>query len=97
MQTSRQLAQRTVEQVHQAEGALERISHEVRAINDMNSQIASAAEEQSAVADEVNRNISRIHGATLETAAGSEQVTAASEELAGVADRLQQQVGVFRL
>lgn len=97
MQTSRGLAQRTVEQVRQAEGALARISQEVSAINDMNTQIASAAEEQSAVAEEVNRNITRIHGATLETASGSDQVAGASKELAGLADRLQQQVSVFRL
>jgi methyl-accepting chemotaxis protein len=97
MQTSRQLAQHTVEQVRQAEGALARISHEVSAINDMNTQIASAAEEQSAVAEEVNRNITRIHNATQETASGSDQVAGASTELAGLADRLQQQVSVFRL
>ena len=81
MRNSRQLAQQTVEQTGQAETALNKIRSEVTAINDMNAQIASASEEQSAVAEEVNQNINRIHNATLETSAGSEQVAASSREL----------------
>ncbi|MEB2325531.1 MAG: methyl-accepting chemotaxis protein [Pseudomonas sp.] len=54
MQSSRQLAQQTVEQTLQAESALAKIRQEVGSINEMNAQIATAAEEQSAVAEEVN-------------------------------------------
>ncbi|SNC62168.1 Methyl-accepting chemotaxis protein (MCP) signalling domain-containing protein [Marinobacter sp. es.048] len=66
------------------------------AINDMNAQIASASEEQSSVAEEVNRNISRIHDATVETSAGSEQVAGASRDLAVLAGQLRSLVSVFR-
>ncbi|MFW5824158.1 MAG: methyl-accepting chemotaxis protein [Marinobacter sp.] len=96
METSRELARETVAQTGMAQEALGRIRHEVGAINDMNAQIASAAEEQSSVAEEVNRNISRIHDATVETAAGSEQVAASSRELDTLADQLKGEVAFFR-
>jgi len=66
-------------------------------INDMNAQIASAAEEQSSVAEEVNRNIARIHDATIETSAGSDQVAGSSRDLAVLAGQLSSRVSVFRL
>lgn len=97
MRNSRQLAQQTVEQTGQAETALNKIRSEVTAINDMNAQIASASEEQSAVAEEVNQNINRIHNATLETSAGSEQVAASSRELTVLANRLTDKVSFFKL
>ncbi|WP_339082935.1 methyl-accepting chemotaxis protein [Pseudomonas sp. TMP9] len=97
MCNSRQLAQQTVEQTGQAEHALNKIRSEVTAINEMNAQIASAAEEQSAVAEEVNQNINRIHDATLETSAGSEQVAASSRKLATLANRLTDKVSFFKL
>ena len=97
MRSSRQLAQQTVEQTGQAEEALNKIRCEVTAINDMNAQIASASEEQSAVAEEVNQNINRIHSATLETSAGSEQVAVSSRELATLANRLTDKVSFFKL
>ena len=97
METSRELAQKTVEQILLAEGALKQISHEVGAINDMNAQIASASEEQSAVAEEVNQNINRIHDATVETSAGSNQVASSSKVLAKLADQLKERVSFFSL
>jgi methyl-accepting chemotaxis protein len=97
MLESRELAQKTVEQTVLAEQALSKISDEVTAINDMNTQIASASEQQSAVAEEVNQNISRIHNATLETSAGSEQVAASSQELATLANRLTDKVSFFKV
>jgi methyl-accepting chemotaxis protein len=97
MEASRDLARTTVEKTRSAEQALLQIRQEVGEINDMNTQIASAAEEQSSVAEEVNRNISRIHDSTVETAAGSEQVAGASRNLATLAEQLSGRVSVFRL
>jgi methyl-accepting chemotaxis protein len=97
MESSRELAGATVEKTTEAEAALVRIREEVGAINDMNAQIASASEEQSSVAEEVNRNISRIHDATVETSAGSDQVAGASRDLAVLAGQLRSRVSVFRL
>ena len=96
MQTSSEMARKTVAQTAETEQALGRIRQEVRAIMDMNAQIASAAQQQSLVADDVNQNISRIHASTLETTAGSTQVSAASEELSALARRLIERVSFFK-
>lgn len=97
MEASRERARQTVTQTGHAQEALARIRREVGAINDMNAQIASAAEQQSAVAEEVNQNISRIHDATVETAAGSEQVKISSQEMASLAESLNGEVAFFRV
>src|SRR5699024_2663108 len=46
--------------VEKASQSLHVIAAEVTTINDMNTQVATAAEEQSAVAEEINRNITTI-------------------------------------
>ncbi|WP_404364202.1 methyl-accepting chemotaxis protein [Marinobacter sp.] len=97
MEASRDLARKTVAQTSEAEQALASIGNEVGSINDMNAQIASASEQQSAVAEEVNRNITRIHDATIETSAGSEQVARSSRELSDLADQLSSRVSFFRI
>jgi len=97
MESSRELAGSTVEKTRAAEDSLGVIRREVGAINDMNAQIASASEEQSSVAEEVNRNISRIHDGTVQTSAGSEQVAGASRDLAVLANQLRSRVSVFRI
>ncbi len=78
MYSSQTLAQDNAGQIHQAVQALSKISEAVTVISDMNMQIASAAEEQSAVAEEVNRNVSTIRGVTetlTEQAAESAQIS----------------------
>ncbi len=96
MQSSRQLAQQTVEQTLQAEHALARIGQEVGSINEMNAQIATAAEEQSAVAEEVNQSVTRIHDSTVTSSAASNQVAASSQDLTSLAQDLNRKVGYFR-
>lgn len=97
MKTSSQLAQKTVTQTSAAETALAKIHSEVSAINDMNAQIAAASGQQSLVAAEVNKNISRIRDATVETSAGSDQVAASSRELSALAGKLTEKVSFFTL
>ncbi|MEE4222825.1 methyl-accepting chemotaxis protein [Pseudomonas viridiflava] len=87
----------TVSQTRDAQSALTRISQEVGAINSMNAQIASAAVQQSAVAEDVAINITRIHDSTVKSASGSLQVASASRELEQLADRLAQKVAIFRV
>ncbi|RMP68996.1 hypothetical protein ALQ18_04391 [Pseudomonas marginalis pv. marginalis] len=96
MRDSCELASSTVAQTRKAQGALSKISQEVGAINHMNAQIASAAIQQKAVAEDVAHNITRIHGSTVKSATGSKEVATASNELAQLADRLAQKVAFFR-
>jgi methyl-accepting chemotaxis protein len=63
----------------------------------MATQIASATEEQSAVAEEINRNIINISDGVELAAEGIEQTTGASEQLARLADDLQTVVTRFKL
>ncbi|MGW8462609.1 methyl-accepting chemotaxis protein [Pseudomonas sp. CLCA07] len=64
MHSSQTQAHSNAGQIQQAVQALGKISDAVTVISDMNLQIASAAEQQSAVAEEVNRNVSAIRTVT---------------------------------
>ena len=97
MEQSRDQTQTGVEQTARAGDALGTIADEVERINDMNTQIASAAEEQSAVAEEINRNVVSISQLADESAQGAEQTTRTSEELAKLATDLQQMVARFKV
>ena len=81
MHSSHGKAQENAGQIHQAVQALDKISEAVTVISDMNLQIASAAEQQSAVAEEVNRNVSAIRGVT-------ETLTGQAAESAQVSSQL---------
>ncbi|WP_296185468.1 methyl-accepting chemotaxis protein [Pseudomonas sp. UBA1879] len=97
MRESREMAQRTVEQTQEAQTALVKIRHEVGALNDMNAQIASAAAQQGAVAEDVSHNINRIHDSAREAAVGSSQVALSSRELSQLADQLTERVSFFKV
>ncbi|MDX1269027.1 MAG: methyl-accepting chemotaxis protein, partial [Oceanisphaera sp.] len=65
--------------------------------HDMNTQIATAVEEQATVTEDISRNLTGIHEMGGETAAGAEQTASASRELSELAAGLQQLVQGFRL
>jgi len=90
-------AMASVEQTADADQALQSIIATVAQISDMNMQIASAAEQQSAVAEEVNRGIFTISELATETSNGAGKTSASSEELTGLALRLQQLTGRFKV
>jgi methyl-accepting chemotaxis protein len=96
MEQGRTQAEEGVSQAAEAGRALDTIVGAVASINDMNALIASAAEEQSAVAEEMSRNITSINTLSSQTADGSSQTSLASEELARLATGLQHLVGQFK-
>ncbi|WAF83906.1 methyl-accepting chemotaxis protein [Metapseudomonas otitidis] len=73
MQQSRDTASRTAEDAGAANDMLGRIREAINRINDMNLQIATAAEEQSATTEEINRNTTNIRDISHEVAGGAEQ------------------------
>ena len=97
MDGARERAQTGFDHVEKAAGNLAAIADEVRNINDMNIQIATAAEEQSAVTEEINRNVTNIADIADETSAGAQQTSQISEELVRLATELERLVGQFRL
>ncbi|CAN7604287.1 methyl-accepting chemotaxis protein [Pseudomonas umsongensis] len=75
MQKSRDTASKTAGDANAANETLERIREAIYRINDMNLQIAAAAEEQSATTEEINRNTSNIRDISLEvTGSAAKQV-----------------------
>lgn len=97
MELGRTQAQTGATQATDAAQSLVKITTAVATINDMNTQIASAAEEQSLVTEEMNRNIININHASEHAADGATQTTSASEELARLASGLQELIGQFRV
>ena len=83
--------------VAKAAQSLNVIAGEVGTINDMNMQIATAAEEQTAVAEEINRNITTISDIADTTAADAKQTSQISDELVRLAAELNRLVSQFRL
>jgi methyl-accepting chemotaxis protein len=96
MEKGHQQAEEGVSQAAEAGRSLETIARAVSSINDMNALIASAAEEQTAVAEEMSRNITSISSLSSQTADGSRQTSLASGELARLASGLQHLVGQFK-
>ena len=80
-----------------AADALELIAENITAISDQNHVITGAAEEQSKVAREIDRNIVTISDLAAQTAAGSNQTTASATELSRLAIQLNELVGRFKL
>jgi len=85
------------EQVEQTAMSLGEIAGAVKTIDDMNSQIATAAEEQSAVSEDINRNIATIKEIAEQTSAGAQQTASASNGLANLAGELSELVARFKL
>lgn len=66
-------------------------------ISDMSTQVASAAEEQGFVCEEINRNVTHVSDLSLQNLNGSEQITVASHELAQLAAELDGIVKRFKV
>lgn len=85
MQHSRDKAEQALQQAHKAGEALDLIAQQINRISDSNHIIASAAEQQSKVAREVDRNIINISDLATQTSAGAHQTSAAAHDLSRLA------------
>jgi aerotaxis receptor len=90
-------AKASAEQVETLAESLAAISGAVKAINDMNTQIATAAEEQNAVSEEINRNIVNISSVAEQTTAVSEETAQAMQQLVSESAQLHAVVQQFGL
>lgn len=97
MDNSRSLTHASVGLTRDAGDALAAIARTVSVIQEMNPQIAAAAEEQSAVAEAINRSVLKVRDVSEQTAAASEETAAASLQLSRLSLDLQTLVGKFRL
>ncbi|MBS4085506.1 methyl-accepting chemotaxis protein [Pseudomonas sp. MBT-17] len=97
MHSSQTQAHNNAGQIRQAVDALGKISDAVTVISDMNLQIASAAEQQSAVAEEVNRNVSAIRTVTETLTGQATESAAISSQLNALASQQMKLMDQFRV
>lgn len=97
MQQGRTQASASVEQAASAGDALNRINEKIDMISNMNSQIATASEQQSAVTTEIQQNINNINNISSQTAEGASATSQSSQQLMDLADQLRATVGQFKI
>ncbi len=89
-------AARAVTQADEAGHSFAAITDAVTQINEMTLQIASSAEEQSAVVEDINKNLVEISRVAEESALGAQSAQESAEQLREWANRLRQIVGQFQ-
>ncbi|MEJ5905599.1 methyl-accepting chemotaxis protein [Pseudomonas kermanshahensis] len=97
MSGGHELADQTLGLARKAGEALSGISQRVSNIQEMSQFIATAAEEQSAVSEQINRSVMRVRDASHQSARSSDKTAQASVEIARFGDELQLLVDGFRL
>lgn len=97
MHSSNEKTQDTLELARAAGTALTAIVEAIGQINERNLSIASATEEQSYVAREVDSNLLNIRDVSLQTTAGANQTRTSSLELAGLANELSGMIKHFNV
>lgn len=97
MSQGKEQAKLCVAQAAETTESLHAIIHAISVINDMNIQIASAAEEQSSVAESINENVVNVKQIAQENAVASNQTQSSSNEIARLVDQLHQLVAQFKV
>ncbi|POA28434.1 methyl-accepting chemotaxis protein [Pseudomonas sp. GW460-R15] len=97
IQSSGELVKLAVSDALQTESALGSIAAAVSLIQQMNQQIAAAAEQQSSVAEEINRSVTSIRASADQSSVAMQGNATSSIELAQLGVELKGMVGHFRL
>ncbi|WP_371924918.1 methyl-accepting chemotaxis protein [Pseudomonas sp. R5(2019)] len=97
IRNSGELVKLAVSDALQTESALGSIAAAVSLIQQMNQQIAAAAEQQSSVAEEINRSVTSIRASADQSALAMHGNASSSIELAQLGNELKGMVGHFRL
>jgi len=97
MQTSIEMLARNGELTQRANDALVGITESVSDINDSNTQVATAAEEQSQVTQDINRNVVNMSELVNQNVTGISQSASASAELSQLAEKQKAQLAFFKL
>ncbi|MFV2059373.1 MAG: methyl-accepting chemotaxis protein [Gammaproteobacteria bacterium] len=96
MEQSQEMTEASVLQASMAGDSLQTITSSINSIMEMNTMIASAAEEQSAVTEEINKNIVAISQLAQQTTEASNQTSDSSSQLTELAQDLQVLVSKFK-
>jgi len=96
MQSSLQVSQTSVERIQQARDSFDKIRNSVDSIRDQNTQIATAAEEQHQVAEDINRHIAQIHADAQLVEEFAHSAQSGSGRLTDISGQLKGLVGRFK-
>ena len=96
MHESRDLAQESVDQTREAGAALDRIVASVQTIRDMSTQIATASEQQSAVAADIDQRVINVASVANETTNAANETVSATREISREIDHLYELMSRFR-
>ena len=96
MENGKQQATTSVEQAASSGEALANINAKISLAHAMNTQIASAAEQQTAVAEEINRNIHNISTVSEQTSVGAQKTSTSCNDLLALSEQLKKAVGHFK-
>ncbi|MGN4989931.1 methyl-accepting chemotaxis protein [Aeromonas sp. 97A] len=96
MQASEERSQETVQEASHIASSLDSMVMAVSTINDMNIQIATAAEEQHAVSEEINKNLVAIQQIVSELTSAAVESNSTTRDLASTGDKLRKLVSQFR-
>ncbi len=97
MNSGQEKAEDCNEAIEKTQDALKQIEEAVQSIRDMNIQIATALEEQTVVAEDINRNVSTISQISVESASAGANMSESSQHLAELSTALQGQVNQFKI
>ncbi|MCW8330249.1 methyl-accepting chemotaxis protein [Photobacterium sp. SDRW27] len=97
MGSSKSLTVEGSQATKKAQQALEQISAQVMVILDMNTQVATATEQQSSVANEINVNMDTVDNLVKAGLAASQELEKSSQNLTGLAQTLDRHVGSFKI
>ncbi|GAB2603191.1 methyl-accepting chemotaxis protein [Nitrincola alkalisediminis] len=97
MESSRNKSNEVMDQARNAGASLEAIVRSVADINNMSIQIASAAEQQSSVSEDISQSLERIDSKSRETTESLEHTNNAASSVSNIASELSKAVSRFRL
>ncbi|HDM8051161.1 TPA: methyl-accepting chemotaxis protein [Vibrio fluvialis] len=97
MESSTSLADSSVSYAQQAQDSLASITQAITEINDMALQIASAAEEQRAVSEDISRNTQGIKDASDDLAYQAQQSSESASEMHSAADAMRHEISRFKV
>ncbi|MCZ4292647.1 methyl-accepting chemotaxis protein [Vibrio sinaloensis] len=97
MQKSLDMLEKSSQLTNQADGALLGITQTVTSINAVNAQVATAAEQQSHVTQEINGNMANMSELVNQNVLGISQSATASEALSDLAEKQKQHLSFFKL
>ena len=97
MQTSRNLAGETSDLTESIAQELKIVIAAIQGIQDMTNQIATAAEEQSSVAEEINQSVVRVNDVADQSATAVEEISTQAHELARLSQELQNLASQYQI